>query len=96
MSDTTLFQFRLPNSIKEGLQHMAEYKGLSVTSLVKMFVTTKYREEAKQIYTVNGLTPEEEADILQRGRELDEEHKNGTAKYYHSADELIKALHEER
>ena len=92
MADSTLVQFRLPNKVKEGLQMIANYKGLTLSSFLKMMATVTYREEQRKMYTENGLTVEEENEILQRSKEMEEAYKRGELKFK-SGPELLKELH---
>ena len=86
-----LLQLKIDSSLKSDLENVATYKGISVTSLVKMTLTEVIRKEKRQMFTENGLTAEEELEILRRERESLKEHRNKKGKPL-SAKSLLKEL----
>lgn len=86
-----LIQIKVNPNLKKDLQQIADYKGIPVTSLVKLTLTEAARKEKKKIYTVNGLTEEEEREILRREKEAIALYKKGKLKPL-TAEELIREL----
>lgn len=86
-----LIQIKVNPNLKKDLKLIADYKGIPVTSLVKLTLTEAARKEKKKIYTVNGLTEEEEREILKREKEAIAAYKKGKLKPM-SAEELIREL----
>ncbi len=87
-----LIQVKVPPALKKDLQGIAEYKGIPLTSFIKLTLTKAVREEKRVIYTENGLTEEEEKKILRRRKELLKDIKKGKAKIYTNAKDLFKDL----
>ena len=91
MAATQLIQVKVEPKFKKMLQKIADYKGISLSSFIKLILTKCAREEKKQIYTENGLTEEEELEVLKREKEMLDLYKNGKLKFK-SAKEIIKEL----
>lgn len=64
-----LLQLKVDPSLKKDLSEIAEYKGIPVTSYIKLTLTAVVRKEKKEMLTANGLTEAEELEILKRGNE---------------------------
>lgn len=64
-----LIQIKIDPSLKKDLTEMASYKGIPVTSYIKLTLTAVVRKEKKEMLTVNGLTEAEELEILRREKE---------------------------
>jgi len=77
MTSTQLLQVKIDPILKQDLDDIAEYKGIPVTSLVKLVLKETVREAKKQIYTQNGLTVDQELEILQRDEETQKAHRKG-------------------
>lgn len=86
-----LLQVKIDPHLKTDLEAVADYKGISVTSFVKLTLKEAVRKEKRQIFTENGLTDEEEFEILRREKEVLEDIRAGKAKRL-SAEELAKEL----
>lgn len=91
MVSTELIQIKVPQHLKMILTKIAGFKGLTVSAFIKMNLTEIAREEERKMYTENGLTVEEEQEILKRSKESDEEYKKGKMRFY-SAKQLIRSL----
>lgn len=87
-----LIQVKVNPELKHDLEEIAEYKGIPLSSFVKMTLTKAAREEKKIIYTENGLTEEEELEILRREKEAIKALKNGKIKVYKSKKEFFRDL----
>ena len=88
-NDTTI-QLRIDNKTKKEAQKTLNEMGLDISSAIKLFlknvvITKKIPFEVR---TVNGFTPEYEAELL---REEADALKNG--KRFSSVEELMKDLH---
>lgn len=92
MAATALVQIKIQPELKTILSKIADFKGLSLSSFVKMNLTQIAREQAKTIVTENGLTPEEELEILKRAKEGEALYKKGKMRFY-SGKELLKKLY---
>lgn len=75
-----LIQIKVQPALKKDLQQIATYKGIPVTSFIKLTLTEAAREEKKKIYTENGLTEKEEQEVLRRGKEAMEDYRKGKLK----------------
>ena len=51
---------------------IADYKGISVGSLAKMFLKETARQEQLKMLTENGMTVEEEMEILRISKEAEQ------------------------
>lgn len=72
---TKLLQVRVDPVLKQDLDEVAHYKGIPVTSFIKLTLTEVIRKEKKEMFTMNGLTEAEELEILRREKEFYAEHK---------------------
>lgn len=76
-----LLQLKVDPSLKKDLSDIAEYKGIPVTSYIKLTLTAVVRKEKKEMFTSNGLTEAEELEILKREKqalaELKKRKQNG-------------------
>jgi antitoxin component of RelBE/YafQ-DinJ toxin-antitoxin module len=86
-----LLQVKIDPLLKDDLKDIAEYKGIPVTAYVKMTLKEAVRKEKRQIFSENGLTEEQEFEILKRGKELKEIYKKGKGKS-RSAKKFIEEL----
>lgn len=64
-----LLQLKVSPTLKKDLSEIAEYKGIPVTSYIKLTLTEVVRKEKKAMFTANGLTEAEEFEILKREKE---------------------------
>lgn len=69
--NTALLQLRIDSDLKTDLRKVAEYKGIPITALVKMFLKEILRREKRRMLTENGLTEDQELEILRREKEAD-------------------------
>ena len=90
---TSLIQIKVDPSFKKDIEWMADYKGINISSYIKLVLTENLREEKKQIYTINGLTEDEETEILKRETELLKDYKEGSIKALKAKD-FLKALND--
>lgn len=88
-----LIQIKVQPALKKDLQQIATYKGIPVTSFIKLTLTEVARKEKKRMYTVNGLTEEEEREILRREKEAMADYRKGKLKPM-SFKKLLKKLDE--
>lgn len=65
-----LLQLKVDPSLKKDLSEIAEYKGIPMTSYIKLTLTAVVRKEKKEMFTANGLTEAEELEILRREKEV--------------------------
>ena len=68
---STLLQLKIDPELKKVLKMIADYKGISVSSLPKMFLTEHSRQERLKMLTENGMTIEQEMEILRREDEAE-------------------------
>lgn len=87
-----LLQFKVDSELKAELQSVAEYKGIPVTSLVKMFLKDALRHEKRQLLSENGLTFDEELTVLQREAEFINDYKKKNIKTK-TGKAILKELH---
>ena len=95
MAATQLIQVKVEPKLKKLLKEIAKYKGITLSSFIKLTLTKTARKEKRQIYTENGLTPEEENEILRISKESQEDYKKGKLNF-RSGEEVIRDLHAER
>lgn len=88
-----LLQVKIQPSLKQDIEEVAEYRGISVTAFVKMTLQETVRKEKKIIFTENGLTEDQELEILRREREALKDYRAGKLKPK-SAKDLFKELDE--
>lgn len=69
--NSALLQIKIEPKLKKALEMIAEYKGISVGSLAKMFLTESSRQERLKMLTENGMTVEQEMEILRREEEAE-------------------------
>lgn len=67
--DSKLLQVKVDPALKQDLDDVAHYKGIPVTSFIKLTLTEVVRKEKKEMLTTNGLTEAEELEILRREKE---------------------------
>jgi len=72
---TKLLQVKVDPVLKQDLDDVAQYKGIPVTSFIKLTLTEVVRKEKKEMFTANGLTEAEELEILRRDKEFLAEYK---------------------
>ncbi len=77
---SALIQLKVDPRFKKEIQWLASYKGIPVSAYIKLVLTENLRIEKKTIYTINGLTEDEETDILKREKELINLHKKALIK----------------
>ena len=70
--NSTLLQLKIDPKLKEVLKMIADYKGISVGSLAKMFLKETARQEQLKMLTENGMTVEEEMEILRISKEAEQ------------------------
>lgn len=75
-----LLQVKVDPVLKADLQEIANYKGIPMTSFIKMTLTAVVRKEKKEMFTANGLTEAEELEILRREKEAISEYRTGKSK----------------
>lgn len=81
----TTIAFRVDETLKKQLEHLAKYKGINLSALIKMYLTEVSKRDLNRI-TENGMTVAEELEILMMAEE------GGDGKIYDSAKEYIKSL----
>lgn len=75
-----LLQVKVDPALKQDLDDVAHYKGIPVTSFIKLTLTEVVRKEKKEMLTTNGLTEAEELEILRREKESLAEYKKRKSK----------------
>lgn len=75
-----LLQVKVNPALKADLKEIAAYKGIPMTSFIKLTLTEAARKEKKEMFTENGLTEVEELEILQREKEAIAEYKRAKTK----------------
>lgn len=75
-----LLQVKVDPALKQDLDDVAGYKGIPVTSFIKLTLTEVVRKEKKEMLTANGLTEAEELEILRREKEFLAEYKKRKSK----------------
>lgn len=78
--------FRADDEMKMKLEHIAKNKGINLSALIKLYLTTSLKRDLNEI-TENGITVAEELELLIMQEE------GSTGKTY-SVDEYIKHLKE--
>lgn len=73
--NSKLLQVKVDTTLKQDLDDVAHYKGIPVTSFIKLTLTEVVRKEKKEMLTANGLTEAEELEILRRDKESISEYK---------------------
>lgn len=86
-----LLQLKVDLFLKKDLDEIAHYKGITVASLIKLNLTDFVRKEKKKIFTENGLTEEQELEVLERERDAILTYKKGQLKAQNGED-IIKEL----
>ena len=76
--------FRIDDSIKRELEHLAKRNGISLSALIKMYITKAKNRDLNEI-TENSMTVAEELELLA----MDEEKFDGKT---YTVDEYIKYL----
>lgn len=89
--NSALLQLKIDPALKDDLETLADYKGISLSALAKMILKEMVRQEKKQLLTENGLTLDQELVILQREQEALQDFKKGKCKAL-SGKELLKEL----
>ena len=84
----TTIAFKTPEEFKIALEKIADLKGISLSALIKLYLTDKLREELSVI-TENGMTRGEELDLLLTLQE------GGDGRVYDDVEELIRDLNAE-
>lgn len=80
MASVKLLQVKITPSLKEDIDAVALFKGIPVTSFIKLTLTEVVRKEKKHMFTENGLTEEQELEILHREKEVIEAYRSGKRK----------------
>lgn len=88
--NSILLQLKIDPELKKVLKMIADYKGISVSSLAKMFLTEHSRQERLKMLTENGMTIEQEMEILRREEEA--EKGINVVGPFSTAEEMIKSL----
>lgn len=86
-----LLQVKIDPALKQDLDDVAGYKGIPVTSFIKLTLTEVVRKEKKEMLTANGLTEAEELEILRREKEFLAEYKKRKSKGK-SGSQILKEL----
>ena len=89
--NSALLQVKVDPALKEDLEGIAEYKGIPVSSLLKMILKEMVRKEKSHILTENGLTADQEIEILEREKESVQAYRQGRLKPF-SGSQLLKEL----
>lgn len=86
-----LLQCKVPVDLKMDLDFIADYKGIPVTALIKWDLKELVRREKLRIFTEDGLTFDQELEVLRREKEAMKEYNEGklAAK---SGKEILKEL----
>ena len=87
----TKINVRIDRDTKEQAKATLEALGLDLSSGVKLFLKSVINTQSIpfEVRTKNGYTLQEEKEIIDSLNETKEEIKNGTAKVYASAQEMI-------
>ena len=88
---TQLVQVKVDPNFKKDLEEVAEFKGITVASFVKLTLKESTRKAKRQIYTENGLTEEQELEVLRRCKEATKDHLEGKSKSL-TVEQLMKEL----
>lgn len=88
--NSTLLQLKIDPELKKNLKMIADYKGISVGSLAKMFLKETARKEELKMLTENGMTVDQEREILRRSEEA--ERGINVVGPFNTAEEMIKSL----
>lgn len=78
--DSKLLQLKIDPALKGDLETLAHYWGISITAFVKMKLTEAVRKDKKQMFTENGLTEEQEIEVLRREQEAVDQYRKGKLK----------------
>lgn len=89
--NSKLLQVKVDTTLKQDLDDVAHYKGIPVTSFIKLTLTEVVRKEKKEMLTANGLTEAEELEILRREKESLTEYKKRKSKGK-SASQILREL----
>lgn len=81
----TTIAFRADENLKKELEHLAKRNGISLSSLIKMYLTKAKNHDLNEI-TENGMTVAEELELLIMHEEGDD------GKVYDNVADLIKDL----
>ena len=77
--------FRADDELKMKLEHIAKNKGINLSALVKLYLTTSLKRDLNEI-TENGMTVAEELELLAMKEE------GGDGKVYNSVEDYIAHL----
>jgi hypothetical protein len=77
--------FRADDELRMKLECIAKNKGINVSALIKLYLTTALKKDLNEI-TENGMTVAEELELLAMREE------GGDGKVYKSAEDYIKHL----
>lgn len=92
MPATKLVQLKFDPQIKADLDAVARFKGIPITSFIKLVITEEVRREKKNMFTENGLTEDEELVVLGRENEMIQSAKKKKTKKSLSAKQLFAEL----
>jgi antitoxin component of RelBE/YafQ-DinJ toxin-antitoxin module len=90
---TKLVQVKVDPAFKKDLDEVAKFKGITVASFVKLTLKEAARKGKREIYTENGLTIEQEQEILRREKEAIKDHLAGKSKTL-TIEQLMEELNE--
>lgn len=90
-STKKLLQVKVDSWLKDDLELLANYKGISISSFVKLTLTEGVRNGKRKLITENGLTVAEEMELLKMAKEGGLAYKTGEVEAL-AYDELIKEL----
>ena len=83
----TTIAFKTEDHLKNSLKKIAQFKGISLSALIKLYLTSSMKDELSHI-TENNMTLAEELDILLTLEE------GGNGKVYHDIESLISDLND--
>lgn len=86
-----LMQLKIDPTLKDDLDFIAEYKGIPVSALIKLTLKEAARKAKMEIYTANGLTRDQELEVLARDQEATQDYQSGKLQAK-SAEDIIKEL----
>lgn len=92
MPATKLVQLKFDQATKADLDAVARFKGIPLTSFIKLVLTQEVRREKKNMLTENGLNHEEENEVLRREKEFISESKKHKVKKGMSVKQLFNEL----
>ena len=89
--NSALLQLKIDPTLKAALEEIADYKGIPVSAWLKMVLKEMVRNEKRHIFTENGLTDDQELEVLQREKEAVQAYREGRTKPM-TGHQLLKSL----